>query len=83
MTKTLIAVEISAGLAAPLGASADGKLKATRHLTVNDSATITGFVEPCGLTTQKLYATETLETSHRYVPSLFSAMTSPERTTRQ
>ena len=51
-----------------LGASKDGRLKATLHHIVNDSATISGFVEPCGLTTQKLYATDALDIAHRFVP---------------
>ena len=51
-----------------LGASIDGKLKATRHLSVSDTSTVSGYLEPCTLTTRKLYATETLEAAQRYVP---------------
>ena len=51
-----------------LGASADGRLKATRHLTVSDTSTVSGYLEPCALTTRKLYATDTLETVQWYVP---------------
>ena len=50
-----------------LGATADGRLRAQRHRTTNDTATITSFIEHTGLTTQKLYASDTLETAHRNV----------------
>ena len=51
-----------------LGADAEGRLKATRHESVSDTSTVSGYVEACVLTTRKLYATETLETKQSYVP---------------
>ena len=50
-----------------LGASADGRLRATRHRSVGDTSPVSGYVEACTLTTRKLYATDALETSQGFV----------------
>lgn len=51
-----------------LGANEDGNLLATRHISTNDTSTVSRFIEHCGLTTQKLYASKTLHTEHGHVP---------------